>query len=332
MKVLSIKELAKSISEGRPANCYLFYGEEKYLINLYVGKMKDFIGARGEASVNIDVFRDRDSVSSILGATQTTPFLCDYRLVIVKNSGLFETGRKDDSKEMSVAVKNLPDSVIAVFTEDSVDKRSVMYKAVLELGGCVEFKKPSDSDLATWVVREMKAQNIAIEKGTALYLIRTAGAHMENLSGEMAKLAANCGPKKVVNAADIDSICTKGLEVRVFGLVDALAMKNTGAALQIFYGLMEAKESPIMVLSLIARQFRLMLGSAQMKGRSTSEIGSALGAPPFAIKECIKQAANFKEAELVQALKDCLKADTDIKTGKIGDKLALETLIVKYGA
>jgi len=332
MKESPMKELAKNLAEGKLSNCYLFFGEEKYLINLYESKMKDFIASQGEASMNIDVFWEKESVSNILNALETMPFLSEYRLIIVKNSGLFASGRKDDSQAMTAGLKDLPDSSIILFIEDNVDKRNAVYKAVTQIGRSVEFESPTESELATWIIREMKGQNVAIEKQTALYLIRAVGGSMENIAREMTKLAAYCGDKKNATSADIDAVCTKGLELKVFGLVDALAAKNASKALQIFENLMDAKESPIMILTLIARQFRMILACSQGKGKSPSEIASALGVPPFAIRECMKQAANFTEAALVQAIKDCLEADTGIKTGRIGDRLALETLIVKYGA
>ncbi|MCL2564890.1 MAG: DNA polymerase III subunit delta [Defluviitaleaceae bacterium] len=331
MKESPMKKLAKNLADGNLSNCYLFFGEEKYLINLYENKMKDFIASQGEASMNTDVFWEKESVSNILAALETMPFFSEYRLVIVKNSGLFAAGRKEDSQTMAAGLKDLPESSIILFIEDNVDKRNALYKTLAQVGQAIDFERPAESDLAAWIVREMKSQGIALEKQGALYLIRAIGGSMENISQEMTKLAAYCSDKKAAAEADIDKICTKGLELRVFGLIDALAAKNAAKALKIFENLMDAKESPIMVLSLIARQFRLILGCSQMKGKSQSEIAAALSVPPFAIRECMKQAANFTESTLIQAIKDCLEADVGIKTGRIGDKLALETLIVKYG-
>lgn len=332
MKESPIRELAKNLAEGSLSNCYLFFGEEKYLINLYENKLKEFIASGGEASMNIDVFWEKERVANILSAIETMPFFSEYRLIIVKNSGLFVAGRKDDSQAMAEGLKDLPGSSIILFTEENVDKRSALYKTVAKAGHCVEFEKPAENELAAWIIREMKAQDIVIGKAAALHLIRTVGGSMEGIAREMTKLAAYCSDKKEALEGDIDTVCTKGLELRVFGLVDALAAKNASRALKIFENLMDAKESPIMVLTLIARQFRLILGCSQMKGKSSSEIASSLGAPPFAIKECMKQAANFSENTLIQAIKDCLEADVGIKTGRIGDRLALETLIVKYGS
>jgi len=326
-----MKELAKALEQGSPRNCYLFYGEEKYLIDMYEERMKKFIALKGEASMNIDVFVDKESVTNITNAIETMPFFCEQRLVIVKNSGLLASGRKDDSALMTTALKDIPESTILVFIEDNVDKRSTVYKAISQVGELVEFKRPTESELVAWISREMKLKGIAIEKGVALYLIRATSANMETLSTEMSKLTAYCADKGQVTEADIDEVCTKGIELKIFALVDAFAHKNRSRAMGIFENLMEAKESPILVLSLIARQFRFMLACSQAGGKSSSEIGSALGAPPFAIRECMKQARNFSEAELVQAMKDCLEADVGIKTGRIGDRLAVEVLIGRYG-
>ena len=326
-----MKELAKALEQGNLKNCYLFYGEEKYLIDLYEERMKKFIAAKGEASMNIDVFVDKENIANITNAIETMPFFCEQRLVIIKNSGLIASGRKDDSTLMAAALKDIPDTTILLFIEDNIDKRSIVYKALSQVGELIEFKRPTGSELVAWVSREMKLKGVAIEKSAALYLIRATSANMETLSAEMSKLAAYCTDKGHATEADIDAVCTKGIELKVFALVDALAHKNKSKAMSIFENLMEAKESPILVLSLIARQFRFMLACSQAGGKSSAEIGAALGAPPFAIKECMKQARNFSEAELVQAMKDCLEADVGIKTGRIGDQLAVEVLIGRYG-
>jgi len=322
-----MKELAKNLEQGNLKNCYLFHGEEKHLIDIYEERMKKFIAAKGDASTNIDVFVDKESVANIINAIETMPFFCDYRLVIVKNSGLLASGRKDDSALMTEALKDIPGTTIVVFIEDNIDKRNAVYKAILQAGEPVEFRRPTEAELISWVGREMKLKSVVIDKSAALHLIRATSTNMESLAQEMAKLAAYCKERGTATQDDIDAVCTKGIELKVFALVDALAYKNKVKALEIFENLMEAKESPLLILSLIARQFRFMLACSAAKGRSSTEIAAAIGAPPFAIKECMKQARNFSEAELVQTLKDCLEMDVGIKTGRIGDRLAVEVLI-----
>ena len=328
-----MKRLEKELQEGKlEHNCYLFFGEERYLIDLYEGKMKEYLEASGDAAMNMDTFWGKADVADIFDAVETMPFLSEYRLVIVKNSGLFASGRKNDSAYSAQRLLDISQTGIIVFVEENVDKRSAVYKAVTRVGRAIEFMRPSESELAAWIGRELKAYGVSIEKGTAVYLSRIASLGMEQIQQEIKKLGAYCADKKEVIIQDIDDICTKSLELKVFGLVDALAGKNTDKALEIFENLMEVKESPIRVLSLIARQFRLILQCSQMKNRAARDIAAAIGVQPFVVQECTKQGANFDKETLIQAMKDCLEADIKIKTGQLADTLALEGIIVKYAA
>jgi len=328
-----MKKLAKELQEGKlEHNCYLFFGEERYLIDLYEGKMKAYLEQSGDASMNMDTFWGKADVTDIFDAVETLPFLSEYRLIIVKNSGLFANGRKNDSAYAAERLKDISQTGIIVFIEENVDKRSAVYKAVTKTGRAIEFVRPSESELAAWIAREFKVYSVSIERTAAVYLSRIASAGMEQIQQEIKKLGAYCAEKKTVTIQDIDDICIKSLELKVFGLVDALAGKNADKALEIFENLMEVKESPIRVLSLIARQFRLILQCSQMRNRAPRDIAAAIGVQPFVVQECIKQGANFDRDTLICAMKDCLDADIKIKTGQLGDTLALESIIVKYAS
>ena len=80
------------------------------------------------------------------------------------------------------------------------------------------------------------------------------------------------------------------------------------------------------------RQFRLMLQSRALssQGLGQEEIARRLGQRGFVVAECLRQGHNFSLEALEQALRDCLEADVSVKTGRMGDKLAVETLIIRY--
>lgn len=53
-------------------------------------------------TMNMDIFEgNKQAISTILDSTETLPFLSDKRFVIVKESGLFQAGRKNDSEKMA---------------------------------------------------------------------------------------------------------------------------------------------------------------------------------------------------------------------------------------
>ena len=93
MNMIRLKEeLKKNIF--RPV--YLFYGEEQYLLNYYLGEIqKKLIPADCEI-MNMSLFEGEDILADqIIESAQAVPFMNDKRLIIVKNSGFYSKRKKD---------------------------------------------------------------------------------------------------------------------------------------------------------------------------------------------------------------------------------------------
>lgn len=328
-----MKELKKQIKEGRFHSCYLFYGPESYLIQLYTARLRGALLTPEQEMMNMDVFSDKKAdVSAIMDATQTLPFLADRRLIVVKDSGLFQAGRKEDSNRMAEYVAHIPQGSTLLFVEESVDKRGKLYKAVAKEGYAVEMKPLSDKDMIRFLVGESKKSGVILSEKGADYFFRAVGGSMENLVLELEKLVAYKGKGGEVDVADVDAICTKSLELRVFDLVDAMAVKNAQLALDIYRNLLQRKESPIMVLAMLYRQFRMIFQCKTLAdaGASQREIAEKTGIRDFLVRGSLKQGGRFTADGLKAAMKECLLTDVDIKSGKINGDLAVEMVLLKY--
>lgn len=88
------------------------------------------------------------------------------------------------------------------------------------------------------------------------------------------------------------------------------------------------------ILYLLARQFRQLMQTKEMlkEGRGQQEISKTLGIPSFAAKNCIRCAQGYPDGELRRAAEDFACAEEDVKTGRLGDVLSVELLIVKYSS
>lgn len=155
---------------------------------------------------------------------------------------------------------------------------------------------------------------------------------MENIERELQKLIAYKGSQGDVQPEDIRAVCTVSLEAKVFDLVRAVAEKKAEKALQIYHDLILLKESPYMVLSLISRQFRMILQSMLLSqtGMTNSAIAARLELRDFAVKGYLQQSRRFSPEGWKRALKDCLETDLAIKSGKMGEEAAVELLILRY--
>jgi len=312
---------------------YLLFGNENYIKKKCIKELKEKVISKDLESMNLDIFQEKKiEARKIFDACKTVPFMNEFRLVIVKDSELFIQGSKNESEKAAENIKNIPDSSILVFIEDNVDKRGKLYKAVLKNGSCIECKTPSEREMIDWVLKFSAENGIKMSKNVALYFIRNINSGMETAVGEIKKLLDYVGKGGRVSEKDIDAVCTKSLEVKIFDMVAAIGNKKTTIALDIYNNMILTKEAPIMILAMIARQFRLILQSKYLseKGLYKSEIAKKINQREFVISECLVQSKNFKKKVLLQALDDCLKCDIDIKTGKLQDKLGVEMLIMKY--
>ncbi len=314
---------------------YLFFGEENYLKRTYSEFLINKFLNESEKTMNLSVFEGKScNVDSIIDTFNTTPFFSEKRVILVKNSGLFYSGRKDDSDSLAENLKYLPDSSYLIFVEEKIDKRNKLYKTLGEIADFCECKTPTEKEMILFVKNIFKKQNFDLPGNVCAYLLRTVAHNMDSVLQESKKLIDYKYNEKSVSIQDIDDICIKSFELRIFDLLNAIGNKKSELALSIYKNMLLMKEEPIVIISMMARQFRLILLSVKLKqeGKFNSEICSELGIREFALRDYFTQASNFSEKILISALKDLLDTDIKIKTGQINNALGVELLIVRYSA
>lgn len=329
-----MKTLKKNWKNHEFSRCYLFYGAETYLIREYEAALTKAILPEGAEMMNHDIFEEkRATAAAIMDAAETLPFLNEKRLVTVRNSEFFQkAGRKEEGEKLKGFLADLPETICLLFIEEKAEKTNGLYKAVVKYGQVVEFKKPTEKDLGTWIKKRCKENGMGMSEGVLNLFLQTVDHDMKNIDGELQKLMAYKGEETEIKAEDIRAVCTVSLEARVFDLVRAVAEKRPEKAAQIYHTLLSMKESPYMVLSLITRQFRLILETMLLSqsGMTNDAIGARLEIRDFAVKEYLRQSKRFSAEGWKHAVRDCLQVDLDIKSGKAAEETAVELLIMKY--
>jgi len=328
------KKLMNDLKAGVFQRAYLLHGEERFLIAHYANAIEKAALDHEDTSQYKDVFDGAIPVHDIIMAAETLPFLSDHRLVFVHDSRLFATGRKDDAEKISKYLPNIPNKTIMVFIEAEVDRRSKLYKQISKIGCVIECESPTPQNLATWVTRIAKERGKNISSAAAHHFTRTVGTNMTSLAQEMNKLAAFCGENTEITATDIDTICTPTMESRIFELTKAITAKRTEDALLRYRDMLILKESPIMILTMIIRQFRIILIAkcAKEKGMTILQTAKEFNLRDFMVDEALRLGQKFTIEQLIDALKNCQDVDKKIKTGVISPEFGVELLIIKYSA
>ena len=348
------KKLRDELSRGEVRNVYLLYGAERFLVKHYAAAIEKAVATDGDKNV----FDGALPVSEIIMAAETLPFsmralppsprgevVLSKRLIFVRDSKLFAAGRKADSEEMAEYFSKIPTSTIMVFIETEVDRRTKIFKNLVNLSGtslgaAVEFTPLNPQDLSKWIIKTAKSGGKKMTSATANFLIRTCGAEMFNLSNEIDKLIHYSASGKSIPDKNevvtheitqnhILEICTPTLESRIFDLTKAVGAGNIPAALQMYHNLLFLKESPLMILSMIIRQLRIILLCKSFAAKNTphSQIAKELNIRGFVIPEALSHGRRFTNQQLMSALKNCQDTDIRIKSGLLSPETGVEMLI-----
>ena len=323
-----MRELRNDFRTNNFKPVYLLYGDEPYLSRHFTS---EFAKLPSDPMMNCDTFEGKDfEVRAAIDAAETFPFLSDWRVVIIKDSGLAAMGRKDDTDEIFKYLPDTPESTIVVFVETVIDKRNKLFKQIGVLGRVVECNLPNEAELVRWLDNVFKKKGKTIDPNTARIMIATVPKGMDSLYAEADKLEGFLGDRVQVRPDDIQQVCTKSLEARIFDLVGALCDGKTEKALTQYHNMLVMKEQPLMVLAMMARQFRLILQCKACVEKGVRDVAGTLGLRDFIVRECLRQGQNFTKARLIEALSDCQDTDIRIKTGLIDGELGVELLIVRY--
>ena len=320
-----MQRILSHMKENNFQNVYLLYGEERYLKRQYTEKLKKALA--GDDTMNVHFYEGKDvPVTEIIDLAETMPFLAERRVIFLSDSGLFKSG----GEQMAQYLEAPNETTFFVFTESEVDKRSKLFKTVSSKGCAVEFTAQDETTLKRWIGGLLAKEGLKITESTVLLFLSKTGTDMENIQTELEKLISYCLDKGVVTSEDVETICTTRLQDRIFDMTEAVARKQTSAALSLYYDLLALKVSPLQILSMLARQYNLMLQAKELKKRGLPdrEIASKIGVPPFVVSKYLSQASKYKSSELRNALERCAQADQDVKTGLMNDKMSVELIIL----
>ena len=322
-----MKNLVQDLKSENYKHVYLFTGEEIYLRNQYKKKLQDAL-ISPEDTVNLNYYQGKGiSVQELIDQGETMPFFSERRLLVVEDSGFF----KSASLELAEYLENIPETTYFLFVENEVDKRGRLYKTVKKYGSVVEFSRQTEDMLMRWILGILKKEQKNITRSTMELFLEKTGTDMNQIGMELEKLLSYTMGREVITAEDVEAICTSQTVNKIFEMISAMAEKNQRKALDLYYDLLALKEAPMRILYLISRQFNqiMLISELNEQGLGREAIAEKLGIQSFIVRNGIRYARSFSAEQLRYAVETAVQTETDVKTGKLDEKLAVELVIVE---
>ena len=336
-----IEELEKDLNNEKLESVYFLYGEEQYLLETIVNKIKKIFG---ECIKGINyILIDDTNINNIISDIETPAFGYEKKLIIVKNSGILKKEGKRKNAELSKIKERLnsylkenieiiKQSAIIVFTEEETDAKQELYKTIDKLGIVCKFDFQNMLQLQKRLKIICNAYGVKISDNNLKYFVECAGTNMQNLINEIRKLIEYKGNGGEIVKEDIDKLTIKQLESVIFDLTDNLGKKETTKALEVLKNLISQKEPLQKILITLYNHFKKIY-ITKLSEKYGKEITTSLQLKPnqiFLVNKYKMQSKYFKEKDLKNILQDLRDLDYNYKNGIIDLQIGLESILCRY--
>lgn len=326
---ITYAELLKRLDQGVIKPVYLFQGQETFLIEECVERLKQILIPPESSDFNVDKFAGKDiAAADVLDLAQTIPFLSKWRLIIVTD---IDNLSAETQKQMLPYLSHPNPSTCLVFIGSKLDSRTKFAQMLKKAGEIVQFWKLFERDLPHWISARAKLYGCRISLQTAAYLSEIVGNELRQLDNELKKIVAYANDKELTPAI-IERVVGDVRERDIFEMIDAVSTGNLVDALKMLRQLLIEGEEPLKILALLSRQFRLLwktkVHMIEQKSLSAPQIASKVGISPKLAESLQKQVQRFSQIKLKQGLKRLYKVDLALKSSTNSPNILLEDLLI----
>lgn len=279
----AFRQLKQELKAGALRGLYIFHGEESYLKEHYLRQLKKQLVPEGLEEFNFHAIPGRAcTLQALREAVDSLPVMSECTLTVVTDFDLYG-GAADSREALCAFLSELPEDCCLVFYYDllpfKADARMKKLTGLLkEKALMVDFTRQDPADLKDWITRHFKALGRDIAPREAGYLLELRGELMQDLVTEIEKIAAYA-PGRQITRADIDAVVIPQLDAAVFQMTDALSRGDFDGAAAVLDSLLSARESAIMILSVMGKYFRQLYTARLLleRRRGTADLAGLWG-------------------------------------------------------
>lgn len=331
-------EFYRALDGGEIAPVYLFSGPEQYVKAEALQRLREKLLPPGLEALNDSVLEGA-TAQQITDAAETLPMMCDRRVVTVRDWGPLLSGKsKNEDAEVEWMTKWLrdpaPGCALVFYMRESADGKKKLTSLLRKQAVEVDFELLPDPEIVKWCQKMLRPQGRKMGKSAINALTFMAGRELIRLKGELEKLAAYVGDERAeITEADVRAIVPASLEYNVFELINQLLKGDMRAAQQTVNSLMQGGQNSMGILAMLIRQLRQL---AHMKcaldaGKPALTVQEALKMHPYAARQTARQCAGLSAQWLTELYEAGVEADYAVKSGRLRDQDALNSLLFKIG-
>lgn len=254
------EELRAALQSGGPANVYIFFGEETYLMQQAVEQLRALLVPAGFEEFNYHRLTGKGlTVQELTEAVEAMPMMSQSTFVTVTDMDVFKLDEAQRTALVSL-LEDFPEYCTLVFLYRQLPykkdgKLKKLTAAVAAHTTEIEFAPQGRQKLQKWVRRRFAAFDKELDDNAIDHLLFTCGSLMDGLVPEINKIAAYAKGKRVT-VADIDAVADPVLDARIFDMTNAVTARDYDRAAAVLAELLRMQTEPIAILAVLGRELR----------------------------------------------------------------------------
>lgn len=311
---------------------YLFCGTEELIIKNKIDKLLKNMQNDAIDTTSYDL--EETNVSDVIQDAITMPFMCEHKIIIVKNP-IFLSAQKSDVPHNIKTFADYIDhpmtttTLIIDATNIKLDERKELVKKLLKVAEVSETKELTPIEEEGWLKRQFALEGIDIKDDVVKLFFNRIGRNLLNAKNEVEKLVNYVNGRKIITAKDVVEVVTKELEQETFALTNAILEKDKEKIITTYQELIKGGKDSTQLLSMIARSMmdNLVVNHLLMAGYSQNDVANCVGVSSGRAYYMIKNAKVF-HLELIQdRITQLAEIDYKIKTGQVEAMTGLELFL-----
>lgn len=308
-------------------NVYVVNSESYLLINENINEIiKD--------SKNVTIFDlSVDTLDMVMVEAGYVSMFDEKKYIIVKNANFFGSDKlSEKDTNLLINYLNQPNdlSILIFVCNDKIDSRKKITKIIKDKYSLKIIPNLKPYEIENRVNSFLTKKGFKVDNASIKYLVSNNLNNYDLVMNEVKKIILYYNEPSYISYEDMVNLAAKTINTNNFLFVDAVVDNDLETSLALFKDLKIMKIEPSILISLLARDFRIMLNlkNMQEEGRREYAMMEELGLADWQLDKYLKKIFPYKKNELESIIFKLAKLDLDIKMGKVDRFMGLELFIL----
>lgn len=328
--MITLSDLDQRLRRGELAPLYLVVGAEAYLRRTALQRITETVAQVAGCPVAPQRFEAATcSGAELVARAQSEDLFAARQCLVVQGA---EVWKAEAWAALLAWIPHSSPTATVVVVAEKLDQRTGGVKSVLAQVCAIECKPLYPNKVPEWIRIECQRRGKPISREAAQLLADVVGVELGQLDQAIEKLFLYGGTTPLIDVATVEAVILETSQHTVFEFTAAVGAGERAIACHLLDRLLGGGEPPVVILSLLARHWRLLARARAWQEESAkgkAPLAQVLKVPPMFVGEYARQAESRSGPALKRALRHIAAADRALKRTRAAARNVLTDLVLK---